>query len=241
MAEQSLSDKMEPSAYHDRIVALGRLIVSEFEDERGETTLPRWMAYRIAELIESAKDANDAKRERLESECQRLILTLWKVRHHWPRKGSWRSVLKLLDVLSREATIYSHRDTAPEGSFLHLRDQLDSLASQEADLCLSAEIATYDLSTEADLLANHRDQLSSDEIDFLTFLLKKQEELRSPIRARGLSDQPVLMDLTEQELVVKVKQILTELSARRIESIKVLGKAAKGGSPKPKQRKSRQE
>src|SRR4051812_43936360 len=67
------------------VVRLGQRIVRELGLEDSNDTLGRWMAHRIAELMERAEQAEDKDdREEARRECADLILGVWSRRSGWP-------------------------------------------------------------------------------------------------------------------------------------------------------------
>lgn len=63
------------------VVRLGQRIVRELGLENTNDTLGRWMAHRVAELMQKADEAsNDEEREKAQSECADLILRVWSRR-----------------------------------------------------------------------------------------------------------------------------------------------------------------
>lgn len=72
---------MESGAHYSNILALGKRIVIELETS---DTLGRWMAHRIAEMMEDAQRSGDAERAAKESACAEAILKLWQHRKAWP-------------------------------------------------------------------------------------------------------------------------------------------------------------
>jgi hypothetical protein len=67
------------------IVALGERIVAELGGTDA-TLLARWMAFRIAELMQRVDQEIDAAgRERAAQQCADLILQVWRARTRWPQ------------------------------------------------------------------------------------------------------------------------------------------------------------
>lgn len=67
------------------VVRLGETIVAELGLENSNDTLGRWMAHRLAELMERADAAmEDADREVARKGATDLVLQLWNHRSSWP-------------------------------------------------------------------------------------------------------------------------------------------------------------
>jgi hypothetical protein len=65
---------------------LGKRIVTELGLDQSTDTLSRWMAHRVAELMERAERARTkAARDSAARECEPLILRLWERRTSWPQ------------------------------------------------------------------------------------------------------------------------------------------------------------
>ena len=73
------SGKMEPSLTEwADISKLGRAIVSQLSIDEHDT-LGRWMAYRLAELLNQG-DSDDSEKEAAAD----LVLRIWRLRSDWP-------------------------------------------------------------------------------------------------------------------------------------------------------------
>src|ERR1700736_2778144 len=67
------------------VVKIGRHIERELKVDRTNETLSRWMAHRIAELMERGERARTAsERERARANCTDLIVRLWEKRAQLP-------------------------------------------------------------------------------------------------------------------------------------------------------------
>src|SRR5438132_2522606 len=68
------------------VVALGDRIVRDLALDQSTDTVGRWMAHRVAELIDAAKKARgNAARARADANATELILRLWAHRSNWPK------------------------------------------------------------------------------------------------------------------------------------------------------------
>ena len=75
-----MSDPTEELPRFDEVLALGRKIVKELEQEHFFDTLGRWIAHYVAELIITAENASVIDQQNAKRKCFETILELW--RHH---------------------------------------------------------------------------------------------------------------------------------------------------------------
>lgn len=103
---------MENSKAQQKIIDLGRIIVSELEQDPGVDTLAKWMAHYVAEKIELAERLSGKERKIAQKECFETILKLWEHRWSASRKNSFlRDFEPLFETLeklnpNREATFF---------------------------------------------------------------------------------------------------------------------------------------
>src|SRR5689334_16355856 len=83
------------------VVALGERIVEELGLTDATDTLGRWMAHRLAELLDEAEHGRSAKRrDAAATRATDLVLEIWKHRSAWPTgwpPESAAAVLKAID------------------------------------------------------------------------------------------------------------------------------------------------
>lgn len=145
-APTSASSSFEPqvkSLPYEGVLELGKRLLAQLELGRSTDILARWMAHRIAELIDAADKAPLDERELLSSKCASAILDLWRHRHELPDGsrpfGQLEPVLRALASLDPEATQPRFRVEFPdrvadgledEGArdFLRLALDVDSMA-----------------------------------------------------------------------------------------------------------------
>ena len=76
---------MEQSKQFSDVLALGKKLVQELGLVQSVDTLSRWMAHYISELILEANQAEDEKKQKIQTQCQKAILDLWKHIEVFPR------------------------------------------------------------------------------------------------------------------------------------------------------------
>ena len=77
---------------------LGARIVRELEIDQSTSTLNRWMAHHLAEVIKTAESAEGSSKEALQEQAVSLILDLWERRRGLP--GNAYPLSQLEDVIS---------------------------------------------------------------------------------------------------------------------------------------------
>lgn len=80
------------------VLNLGSRIVHELEMNQRTSTLSRWMAHHLAEIIQSAEDTEGGDREAQQEKAVRLIMELWNRRRSLP--GNAYPLRQLEDVIS---------------------------------------------------------------------------------------------------------------------------------------------
>jgi len=76
---------MEDCNSKERILELGKLLVSTFEDRGNVDTLRRWMCHYLAEKICEAETSNAEDKSAKMDECCSLILNIWAHRNEFDR------------------------------------------------------------------------------------------------------------------------------------------------------------
>lgn len=80
---------------------MGERIVTELGLDQSTDTLSRWIAHRVAELMERAERARTkAARDSAARECESLILRLWERRTSWPQGWPPPSAARALERLT---------------------------------------------------------------------------------------------------------------------------------------------
>jgi chorismate-pyruvate lyase len=85
-------------------VTLGKRIVQELGLDNSVDTLGRWMAHRVAELIERAEHTQaETDKEAAKNECTDLILKLWERRYNWPHGQPLAEIAEFLEKFASES------------------------------------------------------------------------------------------------------------------------------------------
>lgn len=84
----------------EKILQLGKNLVAELQLDRSVDTLGRWMAHYVAELIDSAENADDTESGKgLKKETFDAILDLWARKEHLPKGQPLVSAKDLAELL----------------------------------------------------------------------------------------------------------------------------------------------
>ncbi|MFD2943271.1 hypothetical protein [Flavobacterium notoginsengisoli] len=134
---------MEKSEQQQKLIELGKKIVKELENEKGLTTLSRWMAHYLAEKITAAEQAEGTKKKALEKECSDLIQELWNKRSFFPPETK---PLKSFDPLLR--ALQNINPDNKQSYFYELRSKrnrkeldIDNLKEKSVDMWLEIMLA----------------------------------------------------------------------------------------------------
>ncbi|HEX4438015.1 MAG TPA: hypothetical protein VH061_14600 [Solirubrobacteraceae bacterium] len=193
---------------------MGERIVEQMGLKTSTDTLARWMAHRVAELIEQADESNEeAKRE-----AASLILRLWARRSAWPQ--GWPPP-KTSEVLRRleppEGPIrpshpgISNPDTG--NPWLSRITALSELESAERQVWVRLALRDSALEQEIALGQSEAPNLTDDELSLFRTLTFQSRQAAEHFRERLDNDTPLARaELAEDEL--------SEIAERRIELFK---------------------
>ncbi len=92
---------MEQLKYsEDKVLKLGKTLISELNLDYTANTLARWMAHYIAELIQKIETSkSEEEKKQLKKECCELILELWSKRERVPIKKPTERLKPIISVL----------------------------------------------------------------------------------------------------------------------------------------------
>ena len=151
---------------------MGQKIVHELGLDHSNKLLNRWMAHRVAELMELAENApHMEERKAAQHECTELILRLWERRMDWPEGGPLKSVLPAFRQLMPAPKPsfrfgWEEPETSSDSFWSELLPQIKKLQEREMQVCLFAAIADVprEASESAQLwLAEQKEDLSDEE------------------------------------------------------------------------------
>ncbi len=211
------SDETEPSKPWPTVVNLGQRIVRELGFADRVDTLGRWMAHRIAELMERADQAqDDQEREATRRECADLILRLWAHRADRPHGSPLADIAAFLQAFIGAApTRYQAPPDLQEGSWINVFRKIRQLAEREEALCRAAAVAELPLENEREWLTEHRDELSEDERSIIEGLIQMQDRMHGEYFRLDDEYVPHFGDLSAAERTRLVIEQLKEVNAER--------------------------
>lgn len=196
MTEESLAStsSINPATSEpfDKLTRLGEKIVLEMGLAESTDTVGRWMAHRIAELMETARAAHGTPSGAAAAKaCQDAILALWQHRSAWPH--GWPPPLAGV-VAAELAAASSSQSGRGRGSFIAGPQELHhQIIATFVDLIVSS----FDSTTERDWLERFGDFLGEEE----RALLKRVTEvpsLRRLVSAANEDPASRLKDLAQQ-------------------------------------------
>ena len=204
---------------------LGDQIVAEFEEPERSDTLLRWLAFRVAELMQRAESIDLSISEQAKRECSELILKIWQLRRKWPNKDPFDDSIAILKKLESPPRWSSQQ---PADRFERTLKDLEAVSVDEYRACVDAILARYDLESEVNYLEEHRALLNEKEIGWLEFLVGRLKHLRSDQTAMKLVGR------TERQKARALATYLAKLIDRRREVLKSLDEFPPRKRAKPK-------
>jgi hypothetical protein len=190
---------------------LGRQISAELGvDERGDT-LSRWIAHRIAELLDVSKKARrKSDRERAAREVEDLVLRVWKERSNWPNGWPPETAARITELFADRYTRYrSHEEEKSPSPWLDALQGLERVHWREKQVLLQAALADLSLGNERRALERYGAALDDDELELLKGLTSAQE--------LALGD--LLNALDEDEAALAAPTRRGEATAKRLRSL----------------------
>lgn len=198
-------------------MTLGKRIVKELELEDSVDTLGRWMAHRIAELMERAEQSEtEAKREAAKRECADVIIRLWEHRAKFPFKPPLADIAKFLrNLTSDPPPSHWEKPEPPDGTWGSILPHLEKLQEREYSICRDAAIAEASLEQEREWLEEHREEMSDDECDIIKYLLKLREQMDGDNYSLDSIRIPNFASLAAGERTRRVIEALANINAER--------------------------
>lgn len=197
---------------------MGQRIVRELGLEDSNDTLGRWMAHRIAELMERAEQADDKEtKEKSRRECTDLILRVWSRRSGWPYGQPLSRMASILKGLAAAPSPYGRRSRDPEEhSWAGVIPLLDELLREEQQLYRDVALANVPKEEPKAWLEEHREDMAEEEVDTLESVLLMIKRTRAEYsRLAGGMSLSDFGKLPEEERKEHMLEALGELDAER--------------------------
>jgi hypothetical protein len=168
------------SKQYVEVVKLGMRIVQELGLDDSVDTLGRWIAHRIAELIERSQHLRTKmEREDAKRECTDLVLRVWERRKYWPHGQPLGELSTFIESLTREPYPSPMGRGVPEIlSWIEALPLIDHLSHREHEILRDAAIADLHLEKDRKWLEENPQRLSAEERDIIIELLRRQEALK---------------------------------------------------------------
>lgn len=161
------------------VVALGERIVKELGSTSRADTLGKWMAHRIAELMELAKNAEDQpQQEAAQREAESLILRVWDRRERWGSGYPLQGLETAIKVLTAEAEPWERRNVEEREPWLRMLQRLQALHQREATICHFSAIVDIPLEKEQEWEPDLQ-HVSDAELELIEKLVLIQDSARS--------------------------------------------------------------
>ncbi len=183
--------------------------------------LGRWMAHRIAELIESAEHVEDEREgEEARRECADLILRVWSRRSGWPYGQPLAKIASTVKDLAAERSRYSRRLQDPEErSWAGVFPLLEEIHRSEQWIYRDAALASIpleDLQEAKSWLEEHGEDMPEEEAGTLERVVEMAEETRTEYFSLGNTPAPRFGTLPDEERTQLVNKALDELDVERL-------------------------
>lgn len=138
--------------------------------------LDRWMAHRVAELMQRAEATSDPEaKEVVKRECQDLIVRLWDMRDRWPSGGPLRAILPTLHQLLDETPFtirWAGKPEEPSAGGV-ITKLLRAQRKELRQLCklIKARIPAHTIEELQQLLDKNYADLSENEAGLITLII----------------------------------------------------------------------
>lgn len=209
---------MGPSVPWNETVSLGQKLIHEWEDR--PTLMTRWMAHRIAELMQAADDAEtEEERESAQSKCTDLILRLWERRKHWPYGDPLQRVSETISAIVGEPNFNEPSEPnqpSPSGKWESVFQEVQEHQRQEILVLLYAMSASMKLEPSKDWLEDHGGLMAPKEKDLLDLFISLYEESSEEDFELGFIEAPNFATRPSEKRHKLVKQSLEDLSKWRM-------------------------
>jgi hypothetical protein len=211
---------MESSKPWTATVTLGQRLVKELGLDDGVDTLGRWMAHRVAELMQKAEQAETlAEQESAKQECSELILRIWQRRAVLPYGRPLAEVAEFLRKFTSSPPRFDRQRTElEEQTWNSILSILETLQIREDNVCRDAAIADLSVDTiekEREWLKEHPEDLSPEESDTIELLEKWYDRLSGDSYSLDRIPAANFASLPAQERTKLVHEALSKIETER--------------------------
>jgi hypothetical protein len=194
-------------------------IVRELGLENSVDTLGRWMAHYVAELMERAEHSEtDEEKETAKRECSDLITKVWERRKYWPLGQPLADLSRFLNSISPDPYTARYRDNVErELDWVEALPRIRDLHDREDKIVFDAAVADLNLDRDREWLKEHPDELSEEERQTVTWLIHRQEEMRSKYYKIDDQETPNFAEMPPAERARLVLSALEKMNSERQE------------------------
>lgn len=164
----------------EEILKLGKKLVKELDLEYSTNTLARWLAYYLAELIESIdKAGTEQEKKSLKKECCEMILKVWSQKENLPiRKplDDLQPVIEILQVLNekKEVSILPHwieyNSFHRESEWAYFVDIVKNNSEKIFNIVVQFNLHKDILNKDEEWMIENKSFLSAEQINFFEFI-----------------------------------------------------------------------
>jgi hypothetical protein len=201
-------------------VILGQRLVKKLGLDDSVDTLGRWMAHRVAELMQQAEQAETlAEQESAKQECSELILRIWERRAVLPYGRPLAEVAEFLRKFTSSPPRFDRQRTElEEKTWDGILPMLEALQVREDNVCRDAAIA--DLSAEAiekqrEWLTEHLEDLSPEESHVIEWLCQQHDRLSGDSYSLDRIPAANFANLPAQERTKLIHEALSTIETER--------------------------
>ncbi|MDO6517791.1 hypothetical protein [Zobellia uliginosa] len=230
---------MEDLKVQQKIIELGKTIVSELKlDPRGDT-LSKWMAHYLAELIINVEIAeSDAERKKFQKECCDTIIKIWEHKGSFPESvrpfANLKPAIEVLETLKKDDTNYPlwrHYRSIPSGNpWAEFSNTVKSNSEQLFSLSVYTVLNKEFLEKEKKWIKDYKNSFTKDEkrvIENLDALLLRGDSFIN------LNDGDTKLEkMTKKERHNKIFDKMEELLNEEMESLQKVKKEVLGAIKK---------
>ncbi len=174
------------------------------------------MSHRIAELIERAESADtEEEKETAKQECTELILKVWKRRKYWPNGQPLGELSRFLHSVAPEPYSARNDEAVEEKSWVSALSVIRKLHKYEDQIVLDSAIADLDLTDDKEWVEQHPDEITDEEHRTISWLIKRQEELRGQYYKLGREEAPNFGGLSSTERAKLALAVLDKINIER--------------------------
>ncbi len=217
---------MEQLKYsEEKVLKLGKTLISELELDSTVNTLARWLAHYIAELIQKIEISNSKEeKKQLKKECCELILELWNKRERLPIKNPTERLKPIISVLEllkeREHPFIPfyipnnsrNKNTKTWSEFLKIvKENSEKIFNKSLLSLIDDKILEKDnkwvenhgefLSDEEKTIIEYLNEKKSIEIEYVDFLEKEKKKTDSEKISNLLNQLEALLDEQKKALL----------------------------------------